>query len=141
MKLRNAKPNDAIVIANLMDQLGYGASSSQVERKIAEYSVAPEYAVFVVERDNLVIGVISCHVISLFHQEGSIGRITSLVVDQSHRGLGVGKLLASEADKYFKFAGCVKAEVTSGDHRIDAHAFYESCGYAQNERRFLKLYG
>ena len=47
MKLRNAKPNDAIVIANLMDQLGYGASSPLVERKIA---VASEYAVLCSER-------------------------------------------------------------------------------------------
>ena len=140
MKTRQAKPNDAIAIKSLMDQLGYGATSSLVERKIAEYDSVPEYTAFVVERDDLVIGVISCHVINLFHQEGSIGRITSLVVDQNHRGLGVGKLLVSKADSYFKSAGCVKSEVTSGDHRTEAHAFYKSCGYAQDERRFLKIY-
>lgn len=35
----------------------------------------------------------------------------------------------------------IKSEVTSGDHRKEAHAFYESCGYARDERRFIKIYG
>jgi hypothetical protein len=32
------------------------------------------------------------------------------------------------------------AEVTSGDHRTGAHAFYQAHGYAPEERHFLKRY-
>lgn len=76
----------------------------------------------------------------MFHQEGRLGRITSLVIDQEYRGLGVGALLVSEADHFFKRSGCVRAVVTSGDHRPQAHMFYQQQGYQQDERRFLKRF-
>jgi len=123
-----------------MDQLGYDVTSELIENKLTEFSETTTDTVFVAEDEGLVLGVISCHVTRLFHQEGSSGRITSLVIDQKHQGLGVGKFLVSEAEMFFRSVGCVKSEVTSGDHRPEAHKFYESCGYRQDERRFLKLY-
>ena len=123
-----------------MDQLGYEATSQLIEKKLTEFAETPIDSVLVAEVEGLVVGVISCHITSLFHQEGSSGRITSLVIDQKHRGQGVGKCLVSEAEAFFHSLGCVKSEVTSGDHRPEAHAFYESCGYKLDERRFIKLY-
>jgi len=92
------------------------------------------------EVDGCMAGVISLHVLELFHAEGRIGRITSLVVDAGHRGRGIGEALVDAADRFFTGQGCVRAEVTSGDHRTAAHAFYAAQGYAPDERRFLKRY-
>ena len=44
------------------------------------------------------------------------------------------------ADQYFKSRGCVRAEVTSGDHRKEAHLFYQSVGFVLDEKRFTKKY-
>ena len=76
----------------------------------------------------------------LFHVEGRLGRITLLVVDVVTRGKGVGTNLVIHADAYFRKHECVRAEVTSGDQRHEAHAFYKAMGYQLDERRFIKRY-
>lgn len=140
MNIRRAEFRDTKEISYLMTELGYDASSSLLDKKLTEFSQTPIDAVFVAEIDGTIAGCISCHITSLFHQEGSAGRITSLVIDKENRGMGVGKRLVCEAETFFRLHGCVKSEVTSGDHRPEAHAFYRSCGYEQDERRFLKRY-
>ena len=140
MNVRRAEFRDTKEISDLMTQLGYDATSSLLDRKLTEFSKSPIDSVFVAEISGTIVGCISCHITSLFHQEGSAGRITSLVIATEKRGMGVGKLLVSEAEAFFHLHGCVKSEVTSGNHRPEAHAFYKSCGYKQDERRFLKLY-
>lgn len=140
MNVRLADPRDAQEVATLMTQLGYEITSSMIEKKFTEFSNAPIDEVFVAEMEGRIVGVISCHITSLFHQEGSSGRITSLVIDLRHQGSGVGRSLVREAESFFLSSGCVKSEVTSSEHRPEAHAFYESCGYKQDEHRFIKLY-
>lgn len=140
MKARDALDADAASIATLLEQLGYRASEQLVCEKIGLLGASPMDAVLVVEDEGAIIGVISLHVFELFHQIGRIGRITSLVVSESARGKGVGALLVSKADSFFCALGCVRAEVTSGDHRPTAHAFYRNQGYAPDERRFIKRF-
>jgi GNAT superfamily N-acetyltransferase len=74
----------------------------------------------------------------LFHTPGYLARITALVVAATARGIGVGRALLAATEAYAWSTGCVRIEVTSGDHRPDAHAFYERLGYHVDERRFIK---
>ncbi len=141
VSIRTAEVADAPAIAALMVQLGYEAGAVLIARKLGILAANAGDCVLLAEVDGAVAGVISLHVVELFHAEGRIGRITSLVVDSEHRGNGVGEALAGAADRFFTEQGCVRAEVTSGDHRPAAHAFYETQGYAPDERRFMKRYG
>jgi GNAT superfamily N-acetyltransferase len=111
-----------------------------VEHRLGALEGSATDAVLVAEATDLVVGAATLHSFDLFHQSGRIGRITSFVVDTSVRGAGVGSLLLAAADDFFRRAGCIRAEVTSGDHRPEAHAFYEANGYLLDERRFLKRY-
>ncbi|EJE52192.1 acetyltransferase, N-acetylglutamate synthase [Acidovorax sp. CF316] len=120
--------------------MGYEASEALVVRKLAILAAQAGDNVLLAEVDGRVASVISLHVLELFRAEGRIGRITSLVVDAGQRGRGVGEALVAAADRFFTGQGCVRAEVTSGDHRPAAHAFYAAQGYAPDERRFLKRY-
>lgn len=140
MLARPAELIDAERISALMGELGYQASSQLIERKLLVLGKSANDLVLVVDDNETVIGVVSLHVQEMFHQEGRLGRITSLVIDEQYRGIGVGTLLVSEADRFFKRSGCVRAEVTSGDHRPQAHMFYQQQGYQQDERRFLKRF-
>jgi ribosomal protein S18 acetylase RimI-like enzyme len=140
MNIRPAKLQDSLAISVLMDQLGYGASRELIEEKLNAFDKSSADAVFVAEIDGVVLGEISCHITRMLHQKGNSGRITSLVIDQNQRGLGIGKQLVAQAEVFFKSCDCIKSEVTSSEHRTVAHAFYESCGYERVERRYIKTY-
>jgi len=110
----------------------------QVERRITNGLTAVDSPVFVAESALRVVGLLSFHCIPLFHADGSLGRITSMVVAPAWRGRGIGRLLVAVAEEFAWTRGCSRVEVTSGDHRSDAHAFYEQIGYQLDCRRFIK---
>jgi GNAT superfamily N-acetyltransferase len=136
--LRRAAPSDAVAIAALLGELGYPATVELVRGKLAGMATSPVDDAYVAAFEGRLVGCISLHVFELFHSEGRLGRITSLVVDSSARGAGIGTQLVAAAEAYFLEKGCVRAEVTSADHRSVAHAFYERRGYAVTGRRYGK---
>jgi GNAT superfamily N-acetyltransferase len=81
---------------------------------------------------------LSFHTLLLFHTTGKAGRVTALVVGMEHRHRGIARALLAAAEAFAWEAGCVRIEVTSGDRRDGADAFYESAGYRPDERRFIK---
>jgi GNAT superfamily N-acetyltransferase len=136
--IRRARSADAPAVAELMAALGYPSPVMSVERRIADCVASRDTAVFVAESGDWIVGVLSFHCIPLFHADGSLGRITSLVVAPDHRQRGVGRLLVAAAEDFARTHACARIEVTSGDHRPDAHAFYEHLGYQLDCRRFVK---
>lgn len=136
--IRNAQQGDAPAVAELLRALGYASSAAQVERRIVASTASADTVVLVAEWSQRVVAVLSFHCIPLFHADGSLGRITSLVVAPGCRQRGIGRLLVAAADEFCRAHGCLRFEVTSGDHRPDAHAFYEHLGYQVDCRRFVK---
>jgi GNAT superfamily N-acetyltransferase len=49
-----------------------------------------------------------------------------------------GRRLVTEVEEFAWNNGCAGIEITSGDQRPDAHAFYEAIGYFQDCRSFIK---
>lgn len=135
---RLARVEDAFAVAELLTTLGYPSLAAQAGRRILACADSDGTAVFVAEAAGYVIGVLSFHCIPLFHIDGFLGRITSLVVAPEYRKLGVGRLLVSAAEEFAQAHGCTRIEVTSGEHRTDAHAFYEQLGFRATSRRFVK---
>ncbi|MDP9651973.1 GNAT family N-acetyltransferase [Paraburkholderia caledonica] len=138
VKIRAAGPNDSTAIAVLLHQLGYDISLERVRENLSSSVGSASNTVFVACENDIVIGCVSLHALPLFHMLGSLGRITSFVVDEKHRGRRIGQMLMQAADRWFLSVGCVKAEVTSGDVRIDAHRFYEREGYMRDGQRLSK---
>ncbi len=130
--------SDADAIAGLMDQLGYHAGPELIAAKLDVLSRSADDAVFVLVDGEQIVGVLSGHCHELFHVSGRLGRITSLVVDATFRGLGYGCLLVDKAIAFFQARSCVRVEVTSGDRRLGAHEFYRSVGFVEDERRFIR---
>ena len=140
MNIRSASHKDIDQLINLLNELGYPSDKDTLTKSLTHYKRSDDYEVLVAEHEGKVVGCISLHVMKLFHRAGNAGRITSLVVSSENRGKGIGKDLVNAADRYFKSMGCVKTEVTSGDHRKAAHNFYQSEGFVLDERRFIKNY-
>jgi GNAT superfamily N-acetyltransferase len=139
MSIRIATSEDAEAIAELMMQLGYEASPAMIAGKLHFFAQSQYDEAFVATDDNRPVGCISVHAHELFHTSGKLGRITSLVVDEDARIAGVGAALIEAAERFFRAAGCIRAEVTSGDHRLAAHRFYLANGFVEDERRFIKI--
>ena len=136
--IRSAQPDDAPAVAELLATLGYPSPVASVAQRIIDCTASATTAVFVAASAQRIAGVASFHCIPLFHADGFLGRITSLVVAPTFRKRGIGRLLVAAAEEFAWAHGCARIEVTSGDHRPDAHAFYEHLGYQLDCRRFIK---
>lgn len=137
--IHHAQAEHIDALVSLMSELGYGTSRETMETQLNFYIDSESSVVFVATTETNVLGAISGHLIPALHQPGNVGRVTSMVVADKARSKGVGSALLRELEDWLRSNNCLRFEVTSGEHREIAHRFYESHGYASDERRFLKL--
>jgi GNAT superfamily N-acetyltransferase len=137
-RIRSAAADDSKQLAALIEQLGYHADERFIRDQLARLKSRPENMVFVADDQGAVIGLLCFSIIPLLHVSEGLGRISALVVRSQFKGQGVGRRLVAEAEEFAWNNGCARIEITSGDHRSDAHAFYEAIGYFQDCRRFIK---
>jgi GNAT superfamily N-acetyltransferase len=136
LRIRRAEMTDASEVAICLQSLGYGASAELVEAKLAAFGDTD--AVFVACYGMLVVGVVSIHLTPLFHAPGHLARVTALSIRDGHQRHGVGKALMAAVEQWSWAFGAARVDLTSGNHRPEAHRFYESLGYGTDSRRFVK---
>jgi GNAT superfamily N-acetyltransferase len=137
--VRRAEPADSAAIAVCLAALGYATPSSLVADKLSTLLDGSSDTVFVAEATSTgIVGVVSVHLVPLFHAPGNLARLTALAVVPGHQRKGVGRALVAAAEAFAWPRDCRRVEVTSGDHREDAHTFYRALGYEMDERRFIK---
>ena len=75
---------------------------------------------------------------SLLH--GAIPRafVNYVAVLENHRRSGIGRALMEDAQRRAVGAGCGDLLLMSGDHRPDAHRFYDALGYERCAVGFRK---
>lgn len=139
--IRAAEPGDAHQMAALLTELGYPSTGAEVSQRLAYWLPDPMSLVLVAEQGGELLGCLSLHAIPYLERTGRWARIESLVVAQSFRGRGTGRLLLVAAENAARRSGCLAVEATSLRTRADAHAFYERMGYVDvcgSSGRFLK---
>ncbi len=140
MKIRSAREDDIEEIAVLSGELGYPASTEDVARRWPKIATAPDQAVFVAEDAGAVIGWI--HVFVAYRLEsGPFTEIGGLVVGETHRGRGIGRLLCGEAGRWTRDCGCGALRVRTRVEREDTHRFYERVGFrrAKSQHVFIQM--
>lgn len=140
MKLRKLAFTDLPQVLDLIDQF---------ERKTAERpddERLRELLQQITERGGAVLGayisgnivgtctVVICPNLSWSGRPYAI--IENVIVDESHRGKGIGKALMKEAQSIAKLAGCYKVALMTGSNRLSTFKFYESCGFTGNKKGF-----
>ncbi|MEV0842385.1 GNAT family N-acetyltransferase [Actinocatenispora sera] len=142
MTIRSARGADAGAVAVLLDQLGYPQDDpAATADRIRSWADDPAGAAYVAEAHGELLGVVAVRVCPYFERGGAWARITALVVSDRARRRGVGARLLAAAESFAIRQGCRRMEVTSADHRSDAHAFYRRRGYtdqAGSSSRFLR---
>jgi GNAT superfamily N-acetyltransferase len=135
--VRNATVADSGAIQRLIDQLGYPVTIADIEDRLRTM----DEAVLVADSEGQVIGCLSTSVMHVLHRPAPVGRISMMVVDEAHRGRGIGGQMVRAAERLLATKGCQLVEVTSNNRRTDAHRFWESNGYEKTSSRFAKDFG
>ena len=138
VRVRDARPADAPVVARLLAELGYPQPVAGLGARIEDLVGKDSDVVLVAELGGEVVGVVSLHVTPFFNEGQSRGRVTALVVGPGRRGQGVGGVLLQAVEAAARRRGCTAMELTSSTHRHDAHRFYRVAGYHDVPHRFLK---
>ena len=118
--------------------MGYDITREALSAQLERYQDSEHSFALVAHEGEHAVGLIGGHLIPLLHQSGNAGRITAFIVSGSVRGSGVGTQLLTDLEAIFLQNNCLRIEVTSGDHRVEALEFYKSKGYVPDERRFIK---
>ena len=139
IKIRQAEESDSNELAVLLAEPGfdYPTEISFVKDRLIELFRAGD-RILVAVYDSKIIGMALLHRTYFLHRRPD-GRISSLVVSENYRSLGIGALLIKEAEKVFRQWNCGRIEVTSGSKREAAHKFYLREGFVEQPKRFVKL--
>jgi GNAT superfamily N-acetyltransferase len=127
--LRRADAQDAGRVAALSGQLGYPAAEEAVRERLRAIGQRADHAVFVAEAEGQVVGWVHVYAITTV-ESCAHAEIGGLVVDEAHRGRGIGRALMERAEAWARDAGLAAMRLRSNVIRAEAHAFYARIGYA-----------
>jgi ribosomal protein S18 acetylase RimI-like enzyme len=138
LTVRVAEVNDAAALAQLMCELGYETTESEMQMRLERIANDDRYRTFLAVRDGKVCGMIGT-LTSLSYEHNDLGgRIVALVTLGTMRRHGIGRALIASAEKDFAQRGIRRIALNTRLAREDAHKFYESLGYERNGWRFVK---
>ena len=137
-EIRDAKPSDAGRLADLIVELGHDIDEKTVRKNLAALKKAGELP-FVVTLEKGVVGLCGFHRMLAIHRDKPVGRINILIVTEAARDKGIGRLLIEAAEKRLSELGCGRIEITVGDGRGAAQAFYRHMGYERTSIRYAKI--
>ena len=137
--IRTAAPSDAPILCELLAQLGYPASVSEIPARLSALASFPRAAAFVAMNGyGEVVGLATTHIFPSIHDNGPVAWLTTLVVLEDARGAGIGSALVRHVEQWAAQNGAIRLSVTSGMHRKATHEFYEKRDYENSGLRFTK---
>jgi GNAT superfamily N-acetyltransferase len=137
IQVRDAVPEDASAIADLLGELGYPASAPEIAARLGAVAEVPG-RVLLAEDAGAVIGLGSVTRLTLLHRAGPVALLSALVVRARRRGEGVGRALVAAAERQAAAWGCETLELTSRDDRHRTHKFYVGLGFESGSRKFVR---
>ena len=138
LTIRHAQPGDAAALAQLMCELGYDTTKSEMQMRVEKITTDERYRTFVAVCDGKVCGMIGTLTYPSYEHNDPSGRILALVILRTMRRHGIGRALVATAEKDFAQRGIRRVALNTRLAREDAHKFYESLGYERNGFRFTK---
>jgi GNAT superfamily N-acetyltransferase len=139
LTVRDATQNDADTVAQLLGDMAYPTSARSAMAHIARFTHDPASRLQVAEDDREgLVGLLATHIVPRLDSDGLTCRITDLVVAVAQRRSGIGSALVRAAEAEARRAGAPRLDLSSGEWRADARAFYESRGFETHARAFTK---
>jgi GNAT superfamily N-acetyltransferase len=96
---------------------------------------SPGLHLFVLEVDGAVAATTYLNVIpNLTRSASPYAVIENVVVEETLRGIGLGKHIMAGTLQAAWDAGCYKAMLLTGSRKPATHAFYRACGFSPNAK-------
>lgn len=135
VQLKKADDNTCADINILLDQLTSGrtCSLSHLEKVVQNSNTE----LWVAKRDGKIIGMVTLAVI--VKPGGITVQFEDVVVDESMRGQGLGKMLCEKAVERAKALGARSIHLTSRPDRIAANKLYQKLGFVIRETNVYRL--
>lgn len=138
MQIREATDEDAAAVAVLITQLGYETTEGEMRRRLQRIGADAQYVTLVALEQTKVVGFLGM-VFGLYYEySGSYARIVALSVAPEMQGKGIGSNLVTAAENIARSRGALTCLVNSGNHRTEAHEFYEKRGFSWRGKAFYK---
>jgi GNAT superfamily N-acetyltransferase len=144
MPIRKATINDLDQICSLLSQLGgYNGSEKFLGSKLHGLLNHPDYYLLVYDDEvkKQLLGLASLTIIQELGLERNTALITYLVVAEESRGTGIGKQLENACHDIALQRNCCRIQLHCSSTRLRAHQFYESLGYKEYPKFYLKAIG
>jgi len=142
LQIRQATQRDIASVLDLYAQPGLDdgqvLSEEAAQEVFAQFSRYPNYRLFVALDGDAVVGTYALLVMHNLAHRGMPSAIAEdVVVAADRQGQGVGRHMMAHAAAEARAAGCYKLALSSNRKRVQAHAFYESLGFAQHGLSFV----
>jgi len=128
--IREMTANDATAVNTLSKQLGYPLSIGQTLQNINMVLQSKDHTAFVAEYENEIVGWIGAAQAIMIEVMPHC-EINGLVIDENHRGMGIGKLLINNVKRWAKEKGNNKIGLHCNVKRTEAHLFYQHLGFTE----------
>jgi GNAT superfamily N-acetyltransferase len=135
MSVREAGPDDATQVAELLAELGSpGVDATEAAARLAR----DEETIYVDDEDGTLGGLIAVKTELYFGHAQPLAHVTALVTRPVARRSGVARRLMAAAVAFAKRGGCTGVELTCGLNpaREAAHRFYPSLGFERTSYRY-----
>jgi GNAT superfamily N-acetyltransferase len=111
-------------------------------RRVFDRSLASDQQIyFCALCDRQTVGFGSLTINSkLLWSETLVGYVSDMVVDEAHRGRGVGTQILDHLVAWAREHGCRRIELNTAFHRKDSHAFYERRGFKSGAYFYSKSF-
>ena len=130
ISIREMNANDAIGVNALSKQLGYPLSIEQTLQNINAVLESKDHTAFVAEYENKIVGWIGASQAIMIEVMPHC-EINGLVIDQDHRGMGIGKLLIDKVKQWAREKNNSKIGLRCNVKRTEAHLFYQHLGFTE----------
>ena len=138
--IRPTKPEDFDGIKPLLRQLwptnpiDWNAARDIFHRGLA----SDQRAYLCAWQGDRIIGFCTLMIRDCLWLQADVAYLCDFVVDQDHRGCGIGTALVEKVVEIARQRGCRRVELDSGFHRTEAHGFYERRGFEKRAFLFSK---
>ena len=141
VEVRSYEPSDAAALGRLLREMGYAAPTEQAAEHARAFIAHPGATLLVAVEEDAVVGMAASFLVPRLDAERLSCRITDLVVAAASRRRGIGRALMVELETRVREAGATRLDLSTGDWRSDAHAFYERLGFVDNARALVRRLG